>query len=334
MAGAACLDPVARRLRCDRRDSERFERDHRDVHHQPDGQPSLVHGPILLEAAGLRALIAGTLLEMGVLDEILATKRDEVTLLHQPSTRDAIHKAALDAPAPRGFEAAVRARARDAGSLGVIAEIKRRSPSKGDLAPELEPGPTAAVYAAGGAACLSVLTDGPFFGGSVRDLQEARAAAPTTPVLRKDFTIDADQVYETRGIGADAVLLIVAAVTDDVLLADLHGLAGELGLAALVEVHDAAELDRALALAPRLVGVNARDLGTFDEDLGVGERLVTRLPHDVLAIAESAIRGADDARRMADAGFDAVLVGEALVRASDAGALVRELAAMPVSGRS
>lgn len=270
---------------------------------------------------------------MGVLEEILATKRDEVTVLHQPATRDVIRQAALVAPPPRGFETALRRHAREEGRLGVIAEIKRRSPSKGDLAPDLDATATAAAYASGDATCLSVLTDGPFFGGSVSDLQEARAATEI-PVLRKDFTIDPDQIYEARGIGADAVLLIVAAVPDDVLLADLHSLALDLGLSVLVEVHNAPELDRALALAPALVGVNARDLGTFAEDLGVGEQLVTRLPADVLGIAESAIREAGDARRMAEAGFDAVLVGEALVHADDPTALVAELAAIPVSGRT
>jgi indole-3-glycerol phosphate synthase len=271
---------------------------------------------------------------MSVLDEILATKRDEVTLLHQPATRDVVRRAAIDAPPPRGFESRIRDRARADGRLAVIAEIKRRSPSKGDLAPDLDAAMTAATYEAGGAACLSVLTDGPFFGGSVADLQAAREAASTTPVLRKDFTIDPDQVYETRGIGADAILLIVAAIPDRALLRDLHELSNELGLAALVEVHDAPELDRALEVGAVIVGVNARDLGDFSEDLSLGERLVTRLPADVLAVAESAIRSVDDAKRMAAAGFDAVLVGEALVRSDDPGALLRQLAALPTTERA
>src|SRR5262249_36347733 len=263
---------------------------------------------------------------MSVLDEILAVKRDEVTLLHQPATRDAIREAALTARPTRGFEARLRTSSRDRGCLGVVAEIKRRSPSKGELAPGLDAGVTATAYERGGAACLSVLTDAPFFGGSVQDLQDARVSASETPVLRKDFTIDPDQVYESRGIGADAILLIAAAVPDDAALRDLFTLAGELGLDVLAEVHDAPELDRALALGATVVGVNARDLGTFSEDLSLGESLVTRMPAVVLAVAESAIRTVDDARRMADAGFDAVLVGEALVRASDPSALVRELA--------
>ena len=173
---------------------------------------------------------------MSVLDKILAAKRDEVTLLHQPPTRDAIRAAALAAPAPRDFADALR----QSEHLGVIAELKRRSPSKGDLAPDLDPAATAAGYAAGGATALSVLTDRVFFGGSVDDLGLARDAAPNIPVLRKDFTIDTDQVYETLAIGADAILLIVAAVPDEALLRDLHDLAGDLGLAALVEAHDEA----------------------------------------------------------------------------------------------
>ena len=149
----------------------------------------------------------------------------------------------------------------------------------------------------------------------------------------KDFVIDEVQVYETRGIGADALLLIVAALPDDSLLHDLHDLAVELGLAVLVESHDDAELERALSTGARIVGVNARDLGTFAEDLTVGERLATRVPPDVVAIAESAIRSVDDAARMAGAGFDAVLVGEMLVRSPDPTAAVRGLAALPRSSR-
>jgi indole-3-glycerol phosphate synthase len=270
---------------------------------------------------------------MSVLDDILVHKRDEVTVLHQPSTRATIRRGALESGPTRGFEARLRERARGAGTLGVIAEIKRRSPSKGELAPDLDAGRTAAAYEAGGATCLSVLTDGPFFGGSVRDLQDARAATSATPVLRKDFTIDPDQVYETRGIGADAILLIVAAIPDDTMLGDLHTLALELGLDVLVEAHDEAELDRALAIRATCIGVNARDLETFSEDLGVAERLVARMSADVLAVAESAIRDVADARRVADAGFDAVLVGEALVRAPDPAALARELAAVPTTAR-
>jgi indole-3-glycerol phosphate synthase len=264
-----------------------------------------------------------------VLDEILATKIDEVTLLRQPQTRDLLHERALGAPPARDFAGALR---RADGKLAVIGELKRRSPSRGDLAPDLEPGTTAKAYEAGGAAALSVLTDRPYFGGSVADMQAARDATGL-PVLRKDFTIDEIQVYEARAIGADAVLLICAALPDDALLADLRALARELGMAALVETHDAAEIDRALGADAEIVGVNSRDLATFSEDLDVAAALASRLPAGVIAVAESAIRAADDARRMADAGFDAVLVGEALVRADDPTALVRELGVAPVTRR-
>src|SRR5260221_885173 len=193
---------------------------------------------------------------------MLATKRDEVTVLRYPQTRALLRKTALDAPPARDFTAALR---RPDGRVAVIGELKRRSPSKGDLAPDLDRGPTAKAYEAGGAAALSVLTDLHYFGGTVADLQAAHDAT-TLPCLRKDFTIDEVQVYESRAIGADAILLIVAALPDDGHLADLHELALGLGLAVLVETHDDAELERALAIGARIVGVNARYLGTFAED--------------------------------------------------------------------
>ena len=185
----------------------------------------------------------------------------------------------------------------------------------------------------GGAAALSVLTDQLYFGGAVADLQDAREATQL-PALRKDFTIDEVQVYETRAIGADAILLIVAALPDDTLLADLHALAEGLGLAVLVEAHDAGEVERARAAGARIVGVNSRNLATFAEDLGIAESLASMLAFDVIAVAESAVRQPDDAARMAAAGFDAVLVGEALVRAADPADLVRALGAAPVTRRS
>jgi indole-3-glycerol phosphate synthase len=266
---------------------------------------------------------------MTVLDDILVTKRDEVTMLHRPQVRDLLRARALEAPPTRDFAAALRP---EGGTLGVVAEIKRRSPSKGELAPDLDPALVAKAYAAGGASCLSVLTDRPWFGGSVDDLLAARAACEI-PALRKDFTIDEIQVYEARAIGADAILLIVAALPDDAHLRDLHELAVGLGLAVLVETHDDAEVERALAVGARIVGVNARNLGTFAEDLSIGERLAGRVPNDVVAIAESAIRSVDDAARMARAGFDGVLVGEMLVRSGDATAAVRSLAAIGRPGR-
>jgi indole-3-glycerol phosphate synthase len=261
---------------------------------------------------------------MTVLDEILASKRDEVTVLRRPDVRDLLRAEALAAPPPRDFAAALRP---VGGTLGVVAEIKRRSPSKGELAAGLDPAATARAYAEGGAACLSVLTDGPYFGGTVDDLHAARAAC-AVPVLRKDFVLDEIQVFETRAVGADAMLLIVAAISDDALLTDLHALAVELGLTVLVEAHDDGELERALAIGARVVGVNARDLGTFDEDLGIGVRLASAIPPDVVAVAESAIRSRDDAARMAASGFDAVLVGELLVKSADPAAMVRGLASI------
>jgi indole-3-glycerol phosphate synthase len=260
---------------------------------------------------------------MGVLDEILVTKRDEVTVLRRPDTRDLLRRTALAAPPTRGFAKALQA---DPATLAVIAEIKRRSPSKGDLAPDLDPGATARAYAAGNASGLSVLTDGPYFGGSMADLQSARDHS-ALPALRKDFVIDEVQIYESRAVGADAILLIVAALPDDALLRDLHELALGLGLDVLVEVHDEAELDRALTLGALVVGVNSRSLQTFGEDLGVAEKMRRAIPADSVAVAESAIRSVDDAQRMADAGFDAVLVGEALVRADDPTALCAAMAA-------
>jgi indole-3-glycerol phosphate synthase len=267
---------------------------------------------------------------VSVLDEILATKRDEVTVLRHPQTRDLLRRHALDAPPPRPFAAALR---RVDGHLAVVAEIKRKSPSKGPLAPGLDAASVAKAYEHGGASALSVLTDAPYFAGSVADLQDARAATEI-PALRKDFTIDEVQIYESRAIGADATLLIAAAMPDDAVLADLHALATELGLAALVEVHDAAEIERALTAGALIVGVNSRDLATFNEDLGVAEKLAGMLPPDVIAVAESAVRSPEDAARMAAAGFDAVLVGEALVRADEPSALVRELALPTVAPRA
>jgi indole-3-glycerol phosphate synthase len=260
-----------------------------------------------------------------VLAEIIGTKREEVEAL---ARREADIAAELaDAPPARDFVGALRR----GSTLSVIAEIKRRSPSKGDLAPDLDPAATARAYESGGAACLSVLTDGPYFGGSPADLAAAREAS-AVPVLRKDFTVDPLQIDEARVMGADAVLLIVTAL-DDAQLRDLHDHAAGHGLTVLVEVHDDEELDRALAISPHLVGVNARDLSSFAEDLSTGERLIDRIPSDVVAVAESAIRAPADAERMAAAGFDAVLVGEALVRAGDPAALVHAFTSVARSSR-
>jgi indole-3-glycerol phosphate synthase len=204
---------------------------------------------------------------------------------------------------------------RAARGMAVISEIKRRSPSKGDLDPSLDPAVVAVDYETGGASCLSVLTDEAFFGGSVDDLSAARSAC-TLPVLRKDFTVSALDVCDARTMGADAVLLIVAALDDDELTLFL-ALARELALAALVEVHDEAELDRAVAVGSDLIGVNQRDLRTFEVDRERALRMGGRMPDGVVAVAESGIRDAADVERLAEAGYTAVLVGESLVRSDD-----------------
>jgi indole-3-glycerol phosphate synthase len=224
-------------------------------------------------------------------------------------------------PATRPFTAALHA---DDG-LAIIAEVKRRSPSKGPLALDLDPGSLARSYQCGGAACLSVLTDAEFFGGSPADLAEARAACHL-PVLRKDFTVDERDVADARLMGADAVLLIVAVLDDDLLRRCLD-LAARLGMAALVEVHDAAELARASAAGASLLGVNQRDLTTFQVDRTLAARLRSGMPAGAVTVAESGVRGAEDALALAAAGYDAVLVGESLVTSADPGAAVVDLRA-------
>jgi indole-3-glycerol phosphate synthase len=251
------------------------------------------------------------------LDTILAAHR--AAAARDERLLDALVRQTQTLPATRGFAAALR----DGDGLAVISEIKRRSPSKGDLAPDLDPAVVARAYEAGGASCLSVLTDAEFFGGSVADLQAARAACGL-PVLRKDFTVDARDVVDARLIGADAVLLIAAALSDGELRA-FHELATTLGLDALVEVHDAAELDRALAAGAGLIGVNQRDLATFAVDRELAAKLRPSMPDDAVTVAESGVRDAADARSLRAAGYDAVLVGETLVTSADPAATVREL---------
>lgn len=243
-----------------------------------------------------------------------ADRRDLADLVAQARAR----------PAVRGFAAALR---RDAtGGLAVIAEVKRRSPSKGALHPDLDPAEVALAYRRGGASALSVLTDEAFFGGSPEDLGRARAAVDL-PVLRKDFTVSALDVCDARLMGADAVLLIVAALDDDE-LARLHALGAELGLDVLVEIHDEAELERALAVGATLIGVNQRDLVTFEVDTRRAVRLAAAMPDDVIRVAESGVRGPDDAALLADAGYHAVLVGESVVTAGDHAGAVAALRAV------
>lgn len=216
-----------------------------------------------------------------------------------------------------------------APGLSVIAEVKRRSPSKGDLAEIPDPAALAAAYAEGGADAISVLTERRRFAGSLEDLEAVRAAVPT-PLLRKDFVVTDYQVLEARAAGADLILLIVAAL-DDAQLRDLHQRATSLGMAVLVEVHDEQEIDRALAIGPALVGVNARDLRTLEVHPDAFGRLASRLPASVIKVAESGIGGVGDARRYAEEGADVVLVGEALVKHGEPAATV---AAMRAIGRA
>jgi indole-3-glycerol phosphate synthase len=250
------------------------------------------------------------------LDTIIAAHRDAAS--RDERDLDALVAAAAARPATRGFAAALR---RD--RLAVISEIKRRSPSKGDLFPDLDPAELARTYEAGGASCLSVLTDEAHFGGSVADLQAARSAV-ALPVIRKDFTVDPRDVADARLMGADAVLLIAAAL-DPFELVDLHELATELGLDTLVEVHDEPELEEAMNAGAQLVGINQRDLVTFEVDHQRAERMAKEIPVGVVRVAESGIRDPDDARRLADAGYDALLVGETLVTSGDPAAAVRAL---------
>jgi indole-3-glycerol phosphate synthase len=258
------------------------------------------------------------------LDRIAAWHREAASA----DTRDLAELAAKAraAPAPRGFMQAL-ASAGPAGGFApaaaIVAEIKRRSPSKGDIAPDLDPAEVARAYAAGGASCLSVLTDGPHFGGSRQDLEAARAAGEL-PVLRKDFTVCAADLYDARIMGADAVLLIVALLEDDE-LAEFSGLATELGLDALVEIHDEGELERALAVGAGLIGVNQRDLHTFQVDRERATRVGGRIPPGVVKLAESGIDSPAEVAALARAGFHAVLVGESLLRSSDRQAAVAAL---------
>ncbi|MCC5951207.1 MAG: indole-3-glycerol phosphate synthase TrpC [Acidimicrobiia bacterium] len=253
------------------------------------------------------------------LDRILAAHR----AMAAADRRDLDELAARAAAAPptRGFRAGLVAR--PTGEMAVIAEVKRRSPSKGALAPGLDPAVLARSYASGGAACLSVLTDEEFFGGSADDLRAARTAC-SLPVLRKDFTVGRGDVCDARIMGADAVLLIVAAL-DPGELSSLASLARDLSLDVLVEVHDEAELAVALDIEADLVGVNQRDLVTFEVDTERAERMAAAIPAGVVSVAESGIGGPADVVRLADAGYDAVLVGESLVRSSDPAAAVAEL---------
>lgn len=253
----------------------------------------------------------------GLLDTIVAATRASVACRERshPLTSSDISRQ----PNGAGFLEALSSSA----APRIIAECKRRSPSRGILREAYDAAAHARAYADAGAAAVSVLTEPTFFDGDPRHLAAARDAI-SIPILRKDFVVSGYQVIEAAVLGADAILLIVGALDDDD-LRDLHRDADALGLAALVEVHDEIELDRALAAGARIVGVNSRNLRTLSVDLGVTERLAARIPDDVVAVAESGIRSADDLRRLADRGYDAFLIGERLIVEPDPGAALRAL---------
>jgi indole-3-glycerol phosphate synthase len=256
-----------------------------------------------------------------VLDRILAETRERVSREQERRPLGFAHPAVRQAPPVRPFAEAVAR----ADRVNVIAEHKRRSPSRGAIREDLVPADVARGYEAAGAAALSVLTDEPFFGGRMAHLEEVRRTS-ALPVLRKDFVLDPWQVWEARAGGADAVLLIVAALTDAE-LRSLLAVAGDAGMDALVEVHDRPELDRALAAGSRVVGVNNRDLRSLSVSLGTSLDLAASIPDGVVAVAESGIRTAADVRLLRDAGYDAFLVGEHLMASADPGAALRALLA-------
>ena len=259
---------------------------------------------------------------MTLLAEILSRKALEVEARRASLPERELEARAVTTPVPRRLEDALSP---PGGAVRIIAEVKRASPSAGAIDTDLDAPAQAARYEAAGAAAISVLTDGPGFGGSLDDLAAARARV-RAPLLRKDFVLERYQLLEARAWGADAALLIVAALPGDLLRRRLDDCAA-LGLSALVEVHDLAEARRAVAAGARIVGINNRDLRTFQVDLATSERVLPALPPGVLGVAESGIRTADDVARLRRCGAANFLVGEALVRAPDPGALLREMAA-------
>jgi indole-3-glycerol phosphate synthase len=265
---------------------------------------------------------------MSILAEIIAQKKSEIAALDVPTLR----RAAESSPAPRDFLSAIKRR-RIGLRPSLIAELKRASPSKGILAPHLDLFQVADIYTQNGAAAISVLTDEKFFVGKLETLHDLRFTHHSAlPLLRKDFTIDETQIYEARANGADAILLIAAAFTDDKHFADLHACALSLGLTALVEVHDEAETERALKLQDvKLIGINNRNLATFEVSLTTTERLRPMISPDIAVVAESGIFTAADVDRLSNINIDAILVGEALITSDDIPAKVRELSGVTLS---
>lgn len=260
-----------------------------------------------------------------ILKRIIARKHEEITERRAKTGEDVLGRQVEQAGDCRGFVRALNDKV-VGGQAAVIAEVKKASPSKGVLREPFDPAEIAASYEAGGAACLSVLTDADFFQGSEAALQAARAAC-SLPVIRKDFIVDPYQVLEARAIGADCILLIAAAL-DDQTLSDLYQQAVELGMDVLVEVHDAAELHRSLALSPMLLGINNRDLRTFEVSLQTTEALLQEIPADTHVVTESGIMAGEDVARMRSAGVHTFLVGEAFMRAPDPGAALRQMFAV------
>jgi indole-3-glycerol phosphate synthase len=261
---------------------------------------------------------------MNTLEKILDQKRLEIAALDAVTLR----RAAESAPAPKDFLSAIARRSAPRPSL--IAELKRASPSRGILAPHLDLFQVADIYTQNGASAISVLTDEKFFQGKLETLYELRNTySIKVPLLRKDFIIDKTQIYEARANGADAILLIAAALTDDIRFADLHACALNLGLTALVEVHDEAETERALKIPNiQLIGINNRNLATFEVSLETTERIRPMISSDIAVVAESGIFTAADVERLARINVDAILVGEALVTSEDIPAKVCELSGM------